>query len=150
VRSAEAFSSMQTLNAHFGLGQDTQIDSISICWPSGVVDIIYNPAINSHLVITEGSTVGINDSERNDFENANLYPNPANENVTLKYVSLDGGNHQISITDINGKLIFVQDITVKKGNNEQQISLSGMNAGIYLVTISDESGNTQHMKLIKN
>ncbi len=146
VRSAQAFSSMQTLNAHFGLGQDTQIDSVTICWPSGAVDIIYNPAINSHLVITEGSTVGI---EERELESLNLYPNPANETVTLNYVSLDGGNHQISILDINGKMISSQNFASKKGNNEQQISLSGMDAGIYLVTITDESGNAQHLKLVK-
>lgn len=146
IRSAEAFSSMQTLNAHFGLGQDTQIDSITICWPSGVTDVIYNPAINSHLIITEGSSVGIAETE---LEKMNLYPNPANENVILNYVSLDGGDHRITITDVNGKLVSTYSIAAMKGNNEQQISLSGMNAGIYIVTIIDENGNAQHMKLVK-
>jgi len=146
VRSAEAFSSMQTLNTHFGLGQDTQVNSVTICWPSGTVDVINNPTINSHLIVTEGSTLGINEIE---LENISLYPNPANENVTMSFVAAQGGNHQISITDINGKLVSSLNITAKEGNNQQEISLTEMNAGIYLVTITDANGNSQHMKLIK-
>lgn len=146
VRSAEAFSSMQTLNAHFGLGQDTQVNNVTICWPSGVVDVITNPTINSHIIVTEGSTVGV---EETTLEKMNLYPNPANENVTLNFVSTEGGNYQLSISDINGKLVFSQNLTAKIGNNEQQISLTGMNAGIYLVTLTNENGNALHMKLVK-
>lgn len=146
IRSAQAFSSMQTLNAHFGLGDDTQVNSVTICWPSGIVDVINNPTINTHLVVTEGSTLGVEETE---MENISMYPNPANENVTLNFVSTEGGNYQISISDINGKLVSSQNYLAKTGNNEQQISLSGMNAGIYLVTITNENGNAQHLKLIK-
>jgi hypothetical protein len=145
-RSAQAFSSMQTLNAHFGLGDDTQVNSVTICWPSGIVDVINNPTINTHLVVTEGSTLGVEETE---MENISMYPNPANENVTLNFVSTEGGNYQISISDINGKLVSSQNYLAKTGNNGQQISLSGMNAGIYLVTITNENGNAQHLKLIK-
>lgn len=149
VRSGEAFSSMQTLNAHFGLGQDTEIVYLSVCWPSGTEDIIETPAINSHLVITEGmSSVGVIENE-NSISKFHVYPNPANENVILDFISAKGGNHQFSISDINGKLIFTENYSAQKGANEKQISLSGMNAGIYLVTVTDENGNTQHLKLVK-
>lgn len=146
IRSAEAFSSMQTLNAHFGLAKDTEIESITVCWPSGTVDVVYNPSINSHLVITEGMTVGI---EEQEMENLQLFPNPANENVTLSFVSEEGGQHQISITDINGKLVYTQNFIGETGNNELPISLIGIHAGIYLVTITQENGSAQHLKLVK-
>lgn len=146
IRSAEAFGSMQTLNAHFGLGDDTQIDFVSVCWPSGIEDIIYNPAINSHITINEGSTVGILE---NEILNLAIYPNPANENATLRFGSKSGGNHWISITDINGKIVSTKNFAAEAGTNEHQISLAGINAGIYLVTVTDENGNTKHLKLIK-
>lgn len=53
VQSGIGFRHMGTLNPHFGIGQATQIDSVVIKWPSGNVDVICNPAINSTLFIEE-------------------------------------------------------------------------------------------------
>lgn len=56
VQSGIGFRHMGTLNPHFGLGQATEIDSVIVRWPSGQVDMICNPSINSTLFIEEGST----------------------------------------------------------------------------------------------
>src|SRR5690606_32241158 len=46
IRSGEGFEFMHTLNAHFGIGTATKIDSIQVKWPSGINDVIYEPNIN--------------------------------------------------------------------------------------------------------
>jgi PKD repeat protein len=46
---------MGTLNPHFGIGLATEIDSVVVKWPSGNVDVICNPAINSTLFVEEGT-----------------------------------------------------------------------------------------------
>jgi PKD repeat protein len=55
VQSGIGFRYMGTLNPHFGLGQATAIDSVIVRWPSGKVDLICNPEINTSLFIQEGS-----------------------------------------------------------------------------------------------
>ncbi len=55
VQSGMGFRHMGTLNPHFGIGQATDIDSVIVRWPSGQVDVICNPEINSTLFIEEGS-----------------------------------------------------------------------------------------------
>jgi PKD repeat protein len=55
VQSGIGFRHMGTLNPHFGIGQATVIDSVIIKWPSGSVDVVCNPAINSTLFVEEGS-----------------------------------------------------------------------------------------------
>lgn len=55
VQSGIGFRHMGTLNPHFGIGLATAIDSVIVRWPSGQVDLICNPAINSTLYIEEGS-----------------------------------------------------------------------------------------------
>lgn len=55
VQSGIGFRHMGTLNPHFGLGQATAIDSVKVRWPSGKVDLICNPEINTTLYIEEGS-----------------------------------------------------------------------------------------------
>lgn len=54
IRSGEGFKYMSTLNAHFGIGTNTQITQVIIRWPSGTVDTITNPTINQMLNVVEG------------------------------------------------------------------------------------------------
>ncbi|NDC10478.1 MAG: hypothetical protein EBZ75_14295, partial [Oxalobacteraceae bacterium] len=37
--------------AHFGLGRDTSVNSLTIQWPSGTTTIIANPHIDQLLII---------------------------------------------------------------------------------------------------
>ncbi len=55
VQSGIGFRHMGTLNPHFGIGLATEIDSVVVKWPSGNVDVICNPAINSTLFVEEGT-----------------------------------------------------------------------------------------------
>ena len=41
---------------HFGLGTNTEISKITVKWPSGIVDEVINPNINSSILIIEQST----------------------------------------------------------------------------------------------
>lgn len=57
VRSGESYGISNSLQIHFGLGQVTEIDSVVISWPSGVRDMIYQPAIDQYATIYEGLCV---------------------------------------------------------------------------------------------
>ncbi len=52
-RSGENFKPMSSLDVFFGLGADTEVDSVIVRWPSGQVDKITAPAINDRLVVIE-------------------------------------------------------------------------------------------------
>jgi len=54
VQSGIGFRHMGTMNVHFGIGAATAIDSIIVKWPSGKIDLICNPAINTPMILTEG------------------------------------------------------------------------------------------------
>lgn len=41
---------------HFGLGVETEVDSIEVQWSSGIVDVYYTVSGNQSLVVTEGET----------------------------------------------------------------------------------------------
>jgi len=53
-RAGENFKPMSSLDVFFGLGTDTEVDSIIVRWPSGQVDLIENPAINTRVSVLEG------------------------------------------------------------------------------------------------
>ncbi|MEO8589251.1 MAG: FG-GAP-like repeat-containing protein [Flavobacteriales bacterium] len=55
IRSGQGFSHMNSLQAHFGIGAATQIDSVVIAWPSGVRTVIANPGIDQLHIIPEAA-----------------------------------------------------------------------------------------------
>lgn len=61
VHSGESYGIQNSLTQYFGIGTSTDIDYVVVHWPSGVVDVVKNPDINSTLTITEGSTCNLPD-----------------------------------------------------------------------------------------
>jgi len=55
IRSGESYGIQTSMTKHFGLGQAGFIDSLVIRWPSGVVDKVVNPTINSTIEVQEAS-----------------------------------------------------------------------------------------------
>ena len=56
VREVSAGSSSMGQNmlpAHFGLGKASNIDSVAVRWPSGVLQTLSDVSVNQHLTITE-------------------------------------------------------------------------------------------------
>lgn len=53
VRAGSSFLSSSDLRAHFGLGQASQVDSMKIRWPSGVVQRFVDFEVNQWLVVVE-------------------------------------------------------------------------------------------------
>jgi len=86
VRVGEGFRNSSTLNTHFGIGTDTEITSLTINWPSGIVDVYNDVTINQVIKSVEGETLlGINDNEVNDLI---VYPNPTTERLNFVFETL--------------------------------------------------------------
>lgn len=78
VRAGVGFRYMGTLNAHFGIGAATLIDSLRVLWPSGNTDVICNPNKNSVIHIIENSApvataiFNANSTNIDEFESVNF------------------------------------------------------------------------------
>jgi len=120
------------------------------CDTIGITQLMADGSRNGFtLNVTAPSALGI-EEEMNTITEFTAYPNPATENVSLEYTSLFAGNHTITLNDVTGKLIYTENYSAQKGNNLKQINLNGIEAGIYLVTIANENGMLNHIRLIKN
>ncbi len=128
VRSGEGFKYMSTLNTHFGLGQDTEIITLTISWPSGIVDTLENVAVDQVLTVVEGSTIlGLND---NLVSNLILYPNPTQNILNLGNLT-DFKNPAFSIFDVQGKKVMDGKLS------ENTIDVSKLAIGNYILKIHD-------------
>ena len=102
VISGSGFRYMSSLNTHFGIGADTSVSSITVYWPSGTVDVVNNPDINTTIHVAEGETLSIEDSFIEDFV---VYPNPT-KNILLISSLLDIDQSIISVFDMGGRRVL--------------------------------------------
>ena len=139
IRSGEGFKYMSSLNAHFGIGLSTAITQVIVRWPSGIVDTINNPTINSIISFVEGSTLAINDFSQNVFK---IYPNPANNVLNINAVAnIDMKLAQIY--DLNGRLINTVTLT------SSTIDIQSLANGTYILMLRDSNGKDYSQKFIK-
>ncbi len=121
---------------NFQLEPYTDADSaliwISAFIPSGMNDI---PNGNSVLYVDNLSFDGLINSV-NDFQDASelsLYPNPANQVITIATDALNTKNASVQIYSLTGALVK----TVSLMRDNQNVDVSGLANGTYVVTVSD-------------
>lgn len=140
VRSGDGFANMSTINTHFGIGTESSITSVTVYWPSGTIDTLSNPAINSTLVVTEGETLSVNDYAVTTLI---AYPNPAKDVINLNLDTIEN-NVVYTIFDITGKRLMNGFLT------SNHINISNLNSGQYLLRIYDNKSRTRQIqKFIK-
>jgi hypothetical protein len=73
------------------------------------------------------------------------YPNPANDNVT---VSIDGeGVASLKVTDISGKTVMTNSLNLVEGKTD--VSISTLDAGMYIFNVTLENGKTAQFNVVK-
>lgn len=137
VRSGDGFRHMSSLTSHFGLGLDTEITQITITWPSGIVDVISNPNINTTLNITEGQSLNVNTFVS---QNIAIYPNPTEDFIKIKNIDLQ--KNKLFIHNIEGKRIFNFNL------DKNQLDVRALQSGIYLISIQNGQ-NLLQTKFVK-
>ncbi|MDC8003193.1 T9SS type A sorting domain-containing protein [Aureisphaera galaxeae] len=86
------------------------------------------------------------DSFENAFEFA-LFPNPANNNVSISFLGGQTINAQVTVYDITGRLVSQAEFSTQ---TEVNLDLSSLNSGTYIVQIEDnETGSNTTKQLIK-
>lgn len=93
-----------------------------------------------HTTALGGGSVGIVDNEI--YKQLNVYPNPANNFVTVANLP---SNSTILITDITGKLIY----TSKVAADNTVIGTENFRSGVYFISI-ESNGSVVNRKLVIN
>jgi hypothetical protein len=140
VRSGEGYGLQNSFTVHFGLGSATQIDSVIVHWPSGVVDQSLTIGADQTVSIVEG---GSPLSTHSTFDQSpiqlNVYPNPVTDQAVIRldhFANAGLNNLNINVYDVNGKLIY--------NENSLQRSIITLDrslfaAGLYFVEVTDKT-----------
>ena len=93
---------------------------------------LYSGAPSNTLVL------GVNDEA--SFSNPVLYPNPANEEVHVSYHSQDVDDVNVSVLDLNGKVLQHYFIKSNSGQNMVMFDIQALAQGSYMVKLSSTKG----------
>ena len=138
VRSGEGFRNMSTLNTHFGLGSDTQANTVTIYWPSGIIDVFEDVAANTTHTFTEGESIlGIDENQTVDVI---IYPNPAVDQLNITNIE-DNIDPIYTIFDLSGRRVMHGEIS-----NGGSINVSQLASGQYLLRIIDKKFKRKTLK----
>jgi len=129
---------MSSLNTHFGLGEETTINNIVIYWPSGTIDNIPNPTINTILAVTEGQFLSVEDFELSGIV---IHPNPVKDIIKIN-TTVNLTNKIATVFDINGKRML------NKKMDSYSIDVSQLTSGVYFLRL-ESNGRSISRKFIK-
>lgn len=70
-----------------------------------------------------------------------IYPNPVTNNqFAIQFTQMEAGNYTVLITDVMGRQVIQQQVSLAGDNQTQQIKLSpGTSRGVYLVKVTDQT-----------
>jgi hypothetical protein len=82
--------------------------------------------------------------------NLSVFPNPSNGQIHVSAVLDQPGTMSLSVTDLLGKQVYNETLTVSAGSFNRQINLENQPKGAYLVTMKNNNRILFSKKVIKN
>lgn len=91
--------------------------------------------------------VGI--QEINEIIQLSMYPNPADERITLDFNSSIAGHAQVYVHDNTGRIVFTEQFSIAFGTNTHQLPTNDLRAGFYQIVLSTLDGSIVRKLIIE-
>ena len=76
----------------------------------------------------------------NDVNSVSVTPNPFSNTATMTFVAEKENNYTVKLTNLIGEVVMTKAVAAVVGKNEVTINRTNLNAGIYLLSLMNESG----------
>jgi hypothetical protein len=83
------------------------------------------------------------------IQHASLYPNPSSVYSYVSYTTTEAVESELEVLDSSGKVIYTINVQASLGDHLEQLPLSNLHNGIYLVNINIKGQTQKTLKLIK-
>jgi hypothetical protein len=94
---------------------------------------------NSNEIVSAEKVIGL--------EGLNLFPNPANNTLTINYFTPSMENTTIEIYDLMGQLVNSINANATEGFNSRELDLTSMSNGVYFLKVN-QNNNTLTSKFV--
>ena len=92
----------------------------------------------------------LNDFNFNEFNFLNLRPNPANDLASIEFYSPKSTLIKMYVMDMIGRNIFSDEWNTKNGINKNELNITGLANGIYLVSFNFEGRNFSKKLIVQH
>jgi hypothetical protein len=82
---------------------------------------------------------GANNIQENAFGDIAVWPNPAVDELNIAMVSEMHGAVEVTITDLNGRVVRSERRTLNSGRNQLRLNTEDLGAGLYLLRIGNDA-----------
>ncbi|MCB0478375.1 MAG: T9SS type A sorting domain-containing protein [Crocinitomicaceae bacterium] len=98
-----------------------------------------DPIVSAYSIVPLApNTAGLNEDIAAEM-NLEIYPNPANDNLTITFNALNGSDSQIELLDLSGKTVKVISNGFSNGLNKVKVDVSDIAEGIYMLAFTIDS-----------
>lgn len=136
ISAQNTFCGQNSLEAHFGLSIATSVDSITIEWPSGIVQSLSDINPNQTLIIEEDiSSSTFNTSSGNGgFILEQNYPNPFRDETNFRFFLPYSAQVSLNIIRSNGTIIrLLKQKQLLSGWQDISYKNNSLAPGIYFI-----------------
>ena len=98
---------------------------------------------NTETIVTVNTAFSLGVKEiQNSVANLNFYPNPAKGNLTVSFTNANGENASYEMINAIGQTVKKEILSNEKGQVNQNISLEGIESGIYFIKVYVGNGTS--------
>jgi hypothetical protein len=159
VAGGTGYSSQNSLTIHFGLADASSLDSLTIRWPSGLVQTFQAVAANKYYGLKEGNeleelpsnlSTAAHQAPRADFS-CWLFNSPADGKAELLLALPSSSQLSLSISDVQGRVLRSKDLgALGSGQHHIAVETSGLANGICFLSIRNERAVLTKKLLVLN
>jgi hypothetical protein len=124
-------------------------ESVQLSWTVG--EPLFTTVENDSNILTQGfnQTVIVAEiitgmQDKTGFA-LNIFPNPASDFINIKFLNERPENLYLFLIDLNGKILLIRKVS----SDSEQIDLSVISPGMYLLKITDNQKVTRLFKVQK-
>ena len=148
ISAQNAYCSQNDLRAHFGLGMAEMVDSITIEWPSGIVQHMTDVLPNQILDVEE-DLVNAVPHEQSSF-GLKVFPNPTNAGIQIEAHFADHSNEVLlEVFGDTGQIVFSSNIAHVGGLWKYHLDLRKLHLipGQYIIRVRN-GVNAEEKKIV--
>lgn len=93
------------------------------------------------------SSTDIKSAATSEFTAVDLYPNPAQDQATVRIITSKSGESTVTMLNALGQIVNQKVISVEAGSNTIDFDTKNLASGLYNVVIADKAGNSTIKKL---
>jgi enediyne biosynthesis protein E4 len=142
VSAGNNYLSQNPADVHFGLGESSRVDRLTIDWPDGAATVVENVAADQRLVV-EQPVVGAPPPNRRTLRILGSHPNPFASETVIRFDAAGGANATATVYDVSGHRIRRLD-TADAGTvrwDGRDGDGARVASGIYLLRVESSRGS---------